>query len=144
MALFTEVLPLCTFNIVATLICHHLPNVWKASYTISASIFIDVPYLPLYSKVHIVLYPGPRSGSFTLAKRSYLNRMDSGENDDTWWYRTPAFLHDTARSHTAAVKDLMRRWLWEILEHPPYSPDKICIKLEVGHEIEVFTCRWSL
>ena len=27
-------------------------------------------------------------------------------------------------SHTAAaVTDLLRRWKWEILEHPPYSPD---------------------
>ncbi|KAJ4435479.1 hypothetical protein ANN_18095 [Periplaneta americana] len=34
-------------------------------------------------------------------------------------------LHDNARSHTTAavVKDLLRRWQWEILEHPPYSPD---------------------
>jgi transposase len=32
-------------------------------------------------------------------------------------------LHDDARTHTAdAVKDL-RSWRWEILEHPPYSPD---------------------
>ncbi|KAJ4426343.1 hypothetical protein ANN_27157 [Periplaneta americana] len=36
----------------------------------------------------------------------------------------PIILHDNARSHTAAaVKDLLRRWQWEILEHPPYSPD---------------------
>ena len=27
-------------------------------------------------------------------------------------------------SHTdAAVTDLLRLWLWEILEHPPYLPD---------------------
>ncbi|KAJ4438964.1 hypothetical protein ANN_14918 [Periplaneta americana] len=33
-------------------------------------------------------------------------------------------LHDNAKSHTAAaVSDLLRRWQWEILEHPPYSPD---------------------
>jgi transposase len=33
-------------------------------------------------------------------------------------------LHDNARAHTAdAVEDLLRRWRWEILEHPPYSPD---------------------
>ena len=31
------------------LIYHLLSNVWKASYTISASIFVDVPYWPLYS-----------------------------------------------------------------------------------------------
>jgi hypothetical protein len=32
-------------------------------------------------------------------------------------------LHDNTRAHIAdAVKDL-RSWRWEILEHPPYSPD---------------------
>ena len=38
----------------------------------------------------------------------------------------PVILHDNARSHTAAaVTDLFRRWQWEILEHPPNSPDMI-------------------
>ena len=37
--------------------------------------------------------------------------------------QNPIILHDNARSHTAAVTDLLRRWQWEILEHPPYSPD---------------------
>ena len=38
----------------------------------------------------------------------------------------PIILHDNARSHTAvAVTDLLRHWQWEILEHPPYSPDMI-------------------
>ena len=35
----------------------------------------------------------------------------------------PIILHDNARSHTAAVRVLLRRWQWEILEHPPYSSD---------------------
>ncbi|PSN56299.1 hypothetical protein C0J52_22816 [Blattella germanica] len=36
----------------------------------------------------------------------------------------PIILHDNARSHTAAaVRDLLRHWQWEILEHPPYSTD---------------------
>ena len=36
----------------------------------------------------------------------------------------PIILHRNARSHTAAaVTDLLRRLQWEILEHPPYSPD---------------------
>jgi hypothetical protein len=35
---------------------------------------------------------------------------------------SPIILHDNARAPTAdAVEDLLRRW--EILEHPPYSPD---------------------
>ena len=38
--------------------------------------------------------------------------------------QNPIILHDNARSHTvAAVTDLLRRWQWEILEHPPYSPN---------------------
>jgi len=33
-------------------------------------------------------------------------------------------LHDNARPHTAhATVKLLERWGWEILEHPPYSPD---------------------
>ena len=33
-------------------------------------------------------------------------------------------LHDGARSHIAApVINLLRRWNWEVLEHPSYSPD---------------------
>jgi transposase len=33
-------------------------------------------------------------------------------------------LHYNTRALTAdAVKDHLRRWRWEILEHPPYSPD---------------------
>ena len=32
-------------------------------------------------------------------------------------------VHDNTRSHTAAAIDQLRRWQWEILEHPPYSPD---------------------
>jgi len=33
-------------------------------------------------------------------------------------------LHDSARPHTAhATVNLLERWSWEILEHPPYSPD---------------------
>ncbi|KAJ4438703.1 hypothetical protein ANN_14650 [Periplaneta americana] len=38
--------------------------------------------------------------------------------------QNPIILHDNAKSHTAAaVKDLLHHWQWEILEHPPYSPD---------------------
>ena len=33
-------------------------------------------------------------------------------------------LHDNATPHkTICVRDLLRRWWWEVLEHPPYSPD---------------------
>ena len=38
--------------------------------------------------------------------------------------QNPIIPHENARSHTAAaVTDLFPRWQWEILEHPPYSPD---------------------
>ena len=33
-------------------------------------------------------------------------------------------LHDNATPHKAiCVRDLLRLWRWEVLEHPPYSPD---------------------
>ena len=33
-------------------------------------------------------------------------------------------LHDNATPHKAiCVRDLLRRWSWEVLEHPPYTPD---------------------
>ena len=43
-----------------------------------------------------------------------------------WRYlliQNPIILRDNARSLTAAVSDLLRRWQCEILEHPPYSPN---------------------
>ena len=49
MALFTGVQNLCIFNIVAPIIYHLLSNVSNVSYTISTSIFVDVPYWPPYS-----------------------------------------------------------------------------------------------
>ena len=33
-------------------------------------------------------------------------------------------LHDNATPHNATfVRDLLRRWRWEVLEHPPYPTD---------------------
>ena len=49
MALFIGVQHLCTFNIVASLTYHLFPKVWKASYTFSAFIFVQVPHWPPYS-----------------------------------------------------------------------------------------------
>ena len=48
------------------LIYHLLPNVWKASYTISASIFVDVPYWPPYSTDKFIscVIPGPSHSFF--------------------------------------------------------------------------------
>ena len=37
--------------------------------------------------------------------------------------QNPIILDDNGRSHTAAVTDLLRRWQWEILEHPSCSSD---------------------
>ena len=66
MALFTGVQHLCTFNIVPLRLYHLLPNVWKASYTISASFSVDVPYWPLYSTDKFIscVVPGPSQWSF--------------------------------------------------------------------------------
>ena len=52
------------------LIYHSLPNVWKASYTISASIFVDVPYWPSYSTDKFVscVVPGSSQRFFHFGK----------------------------------------------------------------------------
>ena len=70
MALFTRAQHLCTFNIVAPVIYHLLPNVWKASYTISISIFVDVPYWLLYSTNKFIscVVPGPSQWFFHFGK----------------------------------------------------------------------------
>ena len=68
-----------------TLMYHHFHSVWKASYTISAFNFVEVPYLPIYRMDEFIpcVVPGPSRGSFTLAKEiviawiriSWLRRM---------------------------------------------------------------------
>ena len=52
------------------LIYHILPNVWKALYTISASIFVDVSYSPPYSTDKFISYviPGPLQWFFHVGK----------------------------------------------------------------------------
>ena len=47
-------------------IYHLLLNIWKASYTISAAIFVDVPYWPLYSTDKFIscVVPGPAQWVF--------------------------------------------------------------------------------
>ena len=38
--------------------------------------------------------------------------------------RTPLILHDNALPHKAnVVKELLESYQWEVLDHPPYSPD---------------------
>ena len=95
------------------LIYHLLPNVWKLSYNISTSIFLDVPYRPPYStdKFIYCVVPGPSQWFFCFGKVIVI----AWTQDKT----------TTLGGHTAAaITDLLRRWIWEILEHPPYSPDR--------------------
>ena len=70
MALFTRVQHLCIFNIVADLIYHLLSNVWKASYSTSASIFVDLPYWSPYSRGKFIssVVPGPSQMFFRVGE----------------------------------------------------------------------------
>ena len=125
MALFTRVQHLCIFIIVAPLIYHLLLNVWKASYTISASIIVDVPYdcpMPRVSSSLLLYWV---LGVVLPLYRRDRKRMDSEENDATWWYRTASFFI-TMQGITQlllTITDLLRRCQYEILEHPPCSSD---------------------
>ena len=95
MASLAGIQHLCTFNIVKPLIYHPFPNVWKVSYTISAPIFVDVPFWPPHSTdkfiFHLLCCTGSIAVLISLCREDR-NRMDSGENNGTWWYRTPSFV----------------------------------------------------
>ena len=54
-----------------------LPNVWKASYTISASIFVDVPYWPPYSTDKFIscVVPGPSQWLFHFSEEIVIVRI---------------------------------------------------------------------
>ena len=84
MALFTRVQHLCTFNIVAPLIYHLFPNVWKTSYTISASIFIDVPYWPPRSMGKFIscVVAGPSQWFFHFDEETVIAWTHIGS---VWW-----------------------------------------------------------
>ena len=104
------------------LIYHLVPNIWMASYTVSASIFVEEPHWPNYSTDKSIssVVPGPSHFVLSLWRR-HRNRMDSEQRPLV--VQNPIILRDNARSHTAAITDLLRCWQWEILEHPLYSPN---------------------
>jgi hypothetical protein len=57
----------------------------------------------------------------------------------------PIILRDSARAHTAdAVKDLLCQWQWEILEHPPYSPNISLCGLCSLRQNERTTAEWHI
>ena len=104
---------------------HLLPNIWKASYTIRASIFVDVPYWPPYSTDKFIscVIPNPSQWSFYFGEEIAIAWIQEKLRQLT--VQDPIILHDNASSETAAaVTNLLRRWQWEILKHPPYSPDE--------------------
>ena len=66
--------------------------------------------------------PGPSQWFFHFGEDIVI--ASTQEKTRTPCAQNPIILHDNVRSHiAAAVTDLLRRWQWETLEHPPYSPD---------------------
>ena len=88
------------------LIYHLLPNVRKASYTISASIFADVPYWLPYSTDKFIscIVLGPSKWFFPFGEEIIIAWTQ--EITTILWDTDPIILHDNAK---------------EILEQPPYS-----------------------
>ena len=70
MALFEGVKRVPSIQLPLPLVFHHLPNVWMASYTISASIFVDVLYWLPYSMDKFIscVVPGPLQWFFQFGK----------------------------------------------------------------------------
>ena len=99
-------------------------NVWKGSYTISASIFVDLRYLPPYStnKFFSCVVSGPSQWSFHFGEEIVF----AWTRRKRWQLVVTEPQHSPWQCmelHRCAVTDRLRRWQWEILEHPPYSPD---------------------
>ena len=80
---------------------------------------IDRPIARISS--NLVMYWVSRSGTFTLAKRWQSHGLRRKRRHLV--VQNPIILHDNAMSHIAAVTELLCRWKWKILKHPPYSPD---------------------
>ena len=100
-------------------------NVWKASYTISASIFVDVPYWPPCSTYKFIscVVPGPSQWFYHFRKEIVITWTHIGWV--RWVFQNTIILHDNARCHTAAaVTELLHRWQWEIMGHASYPSDK--------------------
>ena len=46
-------------------------------------------------------------------------------------------LHDNTSTHKAiCVRDLLRRWRWKVLDHPPYSMDFLPCDYDLIHKLE--------
>ena len=83
MVLFTGVQHLCTFNVVSPLFITFCPNVWKALYTISMSIFVVLYWLP-YSmdKFMFCIVPGPLQWIFHIGEEIVIAWTHVGW---VWW-----------------------------------------------------------
>ena len=114
---------LCTFNIVAPLIYHLLPNVWNASYTISAFIFVDVPYWLPYSKDNFIscVVPGPSQWFFHFGEEIVITWTHIGWV--RWMFQNlPLPAMQEVRDSSGVTPCIVMKNNG-ILEHPPYSPD---------------------
>ena len=93
-------------------IYHLLPNFLKTSYTIRASIFVDVPYWPPYSNVNLssCVVPGSPQWFFYFGKKIVIA-----------WTQEKTTTHGGTEPHHSS---------WQCKEsrrychgHPPHSPD---------------------
>ena len=95
-------------------------------YTISASIFVDVPYRPPYSTDKFIScgVPGPSQWFF---------HFGTGRSCSTTFVQDKTIILDgtephhfsgqSKESHRCCCHGPIRHWQWEILEHQPYFPD---------------------
>ena len=86
------------------LIYHFLLNVWKASYTISASIFVDVPYWPPYctDKFISCVVPGPSQWFFHFGEEIVITWTNIGWV--RWMFQRISHCQRRKRSVTAAAE----------------------------------------
>ena len=113
MTLFTGIQHLYNFNIVAPLFITIAKSLEGVVHHQRVHLSWFSVLTALHGKVHLVCCTESLVVFFSFWRRD-CNRMDSGENDDTWWYRTPSFF---------ITMQTVTPLQWEILKHAPYSPD---------------------
>jgi len=65
-----------------------------------------------------------------LRRKMHTNRPDMLENG-------VSILHDNAQPHIGKVRELFNRYSWEVLPHPPYSPDMCPPDFDLFPELKI-------
>ena len=121
MTLFTGVQHLCTFNIVASIFITFCQMVGRRRTPSARPSLLMLRIDRHIARISSSVVPGSSQWVFHFGEEIVIAWTQ--DKTTTLAGTEPIILNDNARSHTAATKDFLHRWQWEILENPPCSPD---------------------